>query len=89
MTVFSELCLRARKLGCKRLIFTADLFAEEESDGICASWTVVGGDALGREDAVGIAHGRTGEEALRALVAKLETPITAERVFRVISSGEK
>lgn len=70
MSVFSDLCMRARRKGAARLIFTADLF-DTDADGICGSWTCVGGGQYG-EDAVGIAHGRTGEEALRALVEKLE-----------------
>ncbi len=71
MSVFSSLCTRARRKGAKRLIFTADLFETEVAEGICGSWTCVGGGLYG-EDSVGIAHGRTGEEALRALVEKLE-----------------
>jgi hypothetical protein len=71
MSVFSQLCLRARRLGAQRLIFTADLFEVETEEGICGAWTCIGGSLHG-EDAVGLAHGRTGEEALRALVDKLE-----------------
>ena len=71
MSVFSELCIRARKLGAGRLIFSADLYDAEDEPGICGHWTCVGGGKYG-EDAVGLAHGRTGEEALRRLVEKLE-----------------
>jgi hypothetical protein len=71
VSVFSKLCLRARELGAGRLIFTADIFATETSPGICGDWTCVGGSKA-TEDSIGIAHGRTGEEALRNLVDQLE-----------------
>lgn len=71
MSAFSELCIRARKLGAARLIFTVDIFDTDEN-GICGNWTCIGGGRYG-EDSVGIAHGRTGEEALRHLVTDLET----------------
>lgn len=70
-SVFASLCLRARELGAKRLTFSASLFDEEQGAGIVGDWTCVGGDEYGRES-VGIAHGRTGEEALRVLVERLE-----------------
>lgn len=72
MTVFAKLCMRARAKGAARLIFTADLFQQATDEGICGDWTCIGGDIHGRDDALGIGHGRTGEEALRELVDKLE-----------------
>jgi hypothetical protein len=71
-SVFASLCLRARRYGAKRLTFSASLFEEERGAGIVGDWTCIGGDEYGRES-VGIAHGRTGEEALRFLVEQLET----------------
>lgn len=71
MSVFSKLCLRARQLGAGRLIFTADIFEAENMEGIVGAWTCVGGDPKS-EDSLAIAHGVTGEQALRALVDKLE-----------------
>jgi hypothetical protein len=62
--------MRAKKRGASRLIFSASLH-DTDADGVCADWTCIGGDSYG-EDSVGIAHGRTGEEALRHLVEKLE-----------------
>lgn len=69
--MFSDLCMRARRKGASRLIFTADIFEAETDGGIVGDWTCVGGSKHG-EDAVGMAHGRTGEEALRSLVDRLE-----------------
>lgn len=67
MSVFSNLCLQARQLGASRLVFTADIFAESSPEGICGHWTCAGGSSK-TEDALAVAEGRTGEEALRNLV---------------------
>lgn len=62
---YRELCIRARKLGAARLIFTADIYGHE------TGWTCVGGDKYGYAS-VGVGHGPTGVEALANLVARLE-----------------
>jgi len=72
MSAFSDLCLRARRLGAGRLIFTADIFETERANGVCGSWTCIGGDPKGEHDALAVAHGVTGEQALRNLVDELE-----------------
>lgn len=71
MSAFARLCKRAGQLGAKRLIFTTDVFDDGEDTPICGDWTCIGGDRYGTRT-VGIAHGLTGEEALKNLVAKLE-----------------
>lgn len=71
MSVFADLCMQARKLGATRLIFTAELSGAATPEGICGTWTCVGGEARG-EDALAMGSGRTGEEALRLMVDQLE-----------------
>lgn len=71
MSVFSDLCMRARACGVTRLVFTAELFEQSTPEGICGGWSCIAGRASD-EDAMAKADGRTGEEALRNLVANLE-----------------
>lgn len=71
MSVFVDLCVRARKLGASRLVFHAELFDGPLENGIVGAWTCIGGNAR-NEDALAQATGRSGEEALRNLVDTLE-----------------
>jgi hypothetical protein len=71
MSVFSDLCMRARRLGATRLIFTAELYDHENPEGVVGHWSVVAG-TRSDEDAIGQAEGVSGEHALRNLVDALE-----------------
>lgn len=70
MSVFRDLMARAAARGPTHLRFAVDL--EAASKETSTAWACEVADAAPGEDAA--AFGRTGEEALRNLVAKLESP---------------
>lgn len=79
LRVFPDLCMRARKAGAQRLVFTSELDSLEGTPdggavGASEAWSVT---AFGRVASEPLArcYGRTGEEALRLVVEKLEAPL--------------
>lgn len=64
---FGKLLAEAKGIGCSRLTFSVLLEAEAEDE---TRWEVESLHVRHRE----LAHGRTGEEALRRLVEKLRGP---------------
>jgi hypothetical protein len=72
--VFPLLCQRAREAGARRLVFTAELeeacLSAESGEGTDKAWSCEAGDREG--DRIAISWGRTGEEALRAVVETME-----------------
>jgi hypothetical protein len=81
--VFPTLCMKAREAGASSLHFVAELatcLATDEAGGVGApeSWSCTAYSSSG-PGPLAKAYGRTGEEALRELVQKLENPPPSSR----------
>jgi hypothetical protein len=73
LRVFPSLCLRARELGASKLHFVSEL-ETMDGDGVSkeGAWSCAAYDKRESLGPLAKAYGRSGEEALRALVDKLE-----------------
>lgn len=86
LRVFPGLCLRAREAGASSLHFVAELatcLAADGEQGVGApeSWSCTAYSRSPSEGPLAKTYGRSGEEALRNLVDKLEAP-PAKRSLR-------